>query len=59
MKGKGQGATKGAPKSGGAGGDAPASLADSGGARTPEIPATEIPTGQPEPPTEVTADVTA
>jgi len=48
-KGKGQGATKGAPKSGGAGGDAPAS----------EIPATEIPKGLPEPPTEVTADVTA
>jgi translation initiation factor IF-3 len=50
-KGKGQGASKGAPKSGGAGND---QAADATASPTPETAPTE-----PEPPTEVTADVTA
>ena len=50
-KGKGQGASKGAPKSGGAGSD---QAADATASPTPEAAPTE-----PEPPTEVTADVTA
>ena len=50
-KGKGQGASKGAPKSGGAGSD---QAADATASPTPETAPTE-----PEPPTEVTADVTA
>ena len=50
-KGKGQGASKGAPKSGGAGSD---QAADATATPTPETAPTE-----PEPPTEVTADVTA
>src|SRR5258705_12140198 len=48
-KGKGQGATKGAPKSGG-GGDAGAE---------PEASAPAAAPSEPEPPTEVTADLTA
>ena len=50
-KGKGQGASKGAPKSGGAGSD---QAAEPTARPTPETATTE-----PEPPTEVTADVTA
>ena len=50
-KGKGQGASNGAPKSGGAGSD---QAADQTTSPTPETATTE-----PEPPTEVTADVTA
>ena len=50
-KGKGQGASKGAPKSGGAGSD---QAAEPTASPTPETATTE-----PEPPTEVTADVTA
>jgi len=50
-KGKGQGATKGAPKSGGAGSE---QAAEQPAARNPETPTIE-----PEPPTEVTADITA
>ena len=51
-KGKGQGATKGAPKSG-SGSDAPTD--DTASAPAPTAPAAT----EPEPPTEVTADVTA
>ena len=49
-KGKGQGASKGAPKSGGAGSDQAADATAS---------PTEPTTTEPEPPTEVTADITA